>query len=86
MENNTQPQQELPQVTVQDLASLTSCIELAASRGAFRANEMTAIGALYDKLSSFLQAVTPPPTVTPPPGPDEIQPISDVQVENSGDQ
>lgn len=58
MDTTTQPQPELPQITVQDLASIQSCIDVACQRGAFRANEMAAIGTLYDKLANFLQAIT----------------------------
>lgn len=31
-------------------------ISVACERGAFRANEMTAVGATYDKLATFLNA------------------------------
>jgi len=58
MDTTTQPQPELPQITVQDLASIQSCIDVACQRGAFRANEMAAVGTLYDKLANFLQAIT----------------------------
>ena len=56
MENTTQPQ-PITQITVADLDVLKKIIELAAARGAFRAEEMTEVGAMYDKLSGFLQAV-----------------------------
>lgn len=45
------------QLTIADLASLHSMLEAAASRGAFRANEMTQVGQVYDKLSEFLKAI-----------------------------
>ena len=44
------------QLTLADLASLHSIIEAATQRGAFRANELTQVGSVYDKLSAFLQA------------------------------
>ncbi len=50
----------VPQLTVQDLATLRSCIELGSQRGAWRANELTAVGAVYEKLSAFLQTLLPP--------------------------
>jgi hypothetical protein len=56
MDNTTQPQ-PVTQITVADLDIIKKIIELSAARGAFRAEEMTEIGAMYDKLSSFLQAV-----------------------------
>jgi len=49
-----------PQLTVQDLVTLRSCIELGSQRGAWRANELTAVGAVYEKLSAFLQTLLPP--------------------------
>ena len=47
---------ENTQLTVADLASIQNIIEAASQRGAFRANEMTQVGAIYDKLSAFLAA------------------------------
>jgi DNA-binding FadR family transcriptional regulator len=48
---------ENQQITVQDLDALRNVIDLASTRGAFRANEMADIGLLYNKLSQFLEAV-----------------------------
>jgi hypothetical protein len=42
---------------INDLAGVREVIELACSRGAFRANEMASIGTLYNKLDAFLQGV-----------------------------
>ena len=47
---------ENTQLTIANLASIHSIIEAASQRGAFRANELTQVGAVYDKLSAFLQA------------------------------
>ena len=49
-----------PQLTVQDLVVLRSCIEMGSQRGAWRANELTQVGAVYEKLSAFLQTLLPP--------------------------
>lgn len=48
MENN---------ITIADLNLLKNIIDLASTRGAFRANEMLQIGEVYNKLSVFLEAV-----------------------------
>jgi hypothetical protein len=48
MENN---------ITVADLNLLKNIIDLASTRGAFQASEMTQIGTVYDKLVVFLEAV-----------------------------
>ena len=42
-----------------DLKNLTTIIDVASSRGAFRANEMAAIGLMYNKLQSFLTKPAP---------------------------
>jgi len=47
---------ENTQLTLADLASIHSIIEAATTRGTFRANELTPVGAIYDKLTAFLQA------------------------------
>ena len=44
-------------LSISDLAVLKNCIDIACSRGAFRAPEMQSVGAVYDKLSAFLQVV-----------------------------
>ena len=42
------------QLSVTDLAVIKNIIDLASTRGAFRANELRQIGEVYDKLSAFL--------------------------------
>jgi hypothetical protein len=46
------------QLTIADMASLKSLLELAATRGTFKAAEMSQVGIVYDKLSRFLDAST----------------------------
>ena len=48
---------ENTQLTVADLASIKNIIEAASSRGAFKAEEMTQVGSIYDKLATFLANV-----------------------------
>ena len=48
-----------PELTIADLTNLRSVIDVAAQRGAFRAAEMSAVGAVFNKLNSFLEAVYP---------------------------
>jgi hypothetical protein len=52
-----QPPQGLD-LTIQDLAALKSIVDVASQRGAFRPNEMVAVGTVYNKLNGFLEAVT----------------------------
>ena len=46
-----------PELTVQDLGVLKTIIEVAQSRGAFKANELEAIGKTYTKLETFLTSI-----------------------------
>ena len=45
------------ELTVQDLNAIKQIIDVASSRGAFKANEMAVVGTTYNKLESFLGAV-----------------------------
>ena len=47
----------LPQLTITDLITLQQTVEIACTRGAFRAEEMKAIGTVYEQLSTFLTAL-----------------------------
>ena len=51
-----QPQSDL---SIGDLRNLSTVIDVASTRGAFRANEMAMVGAVYNKLQAFLARVTP---------------------------
>jgi len=44
-------------LTVQDLTAIKQIIDVASSRGAFKANEMAVVGQTYNKLEAFLSAV-----------------------------
>jgi hypothetical protein len=44
-------------LSITDLATIKNVIDLAASRGAFKAAEMRAVGEVYDKLTGFLTTV-----------------------------
>lgn len=47
-----------PDLNINDLAALRSILDVASSRGAFKAAELEAVGKIYNKLNSFLEAVT----------------------------
>lgn len=47
-------------LAVSDLMMLKSAIEVAATRGAFKAEEMATVGQCYDRLSAWLVEMTPP--------------------------
>jgi len=44
-------------ISISDLVSIRNVINLAAERGAFKAEEMLEVGTVYTKLSNFLEAV-----------------------------
>ena len=46
-------------LSIGDLKNLATIIDIASSRGAFRANEMASIGLMYNKLQSFLTKTAP---------------------------
>ncbi len=47
--------QQVPEsIGLQDLQLLAQIVDLATQRGAFRGNELTQVGGVYDKLSNFL--------------------------------
>lgn len=45
------------ELTVTDLQSIKTIIDVASQRGAFKPNEMMAVGQVYTKLETFLTAV-----------------------------
>lgn len=59
-ETVAQPSQEdaSADLTIQDLAAVKSIIDVASSRGAFKPNEMVAVGTIYSKLEKFLNLAT----------------------------
>lgn len=44
-------------LTIQDLATMKSIIDIASERSAFKPGEMAAVGIVYNKLEFFLKTV-----------------------------
>lgn len=44
-------------LNISDLLALRSIVEVATQRGAFKANELEAVGKTYNKLTQFLESV-----------------------------
>jgi hypothetical protein len=44
-------------ININDLIAIRNTINLAAERGAFKAEEMLEVGTVYTKLNQFLEAV-----------------------------
>jgi hypothetical protein len=56
-ETQTQsPEQETPSLALSDLVLLFNVVKIAADRGAIKAEEMSAVGTVYEKLGKFLQS------------------------------
>ncbi len=58
--NNPAPQaapaqEDVVDLTLNDLAALKSIIDVASERGAFKPKEMIAVGSVYSKLEKFLE-------------------------------
>jgi hypothetical protein len=53
----TAEQAQSNELTINDLNAMKVIIDIASSRGAFKPNEMVAVGQTYTKLTSFLDAV-----------------------------
>lgn len=46
-----------PQIGINDLHNVVKVIDAAAERGAFKGNELTAVGQVRDKIANFLAAI-----------------------------
>lgn len=68
-EEQTTPQEvpKAPDLNLNDLASMRSLIEVVSQRGAFKANELSAAGQLFDKLNAFLNAAEAQAKANQPP-------------------
>ena len=58
---NQQPAADAAQnndLTINDLNAMKVIIDIASSRGAFKPNEMVAVGQTYTKLTTFLDTVS----------------------------
>ena len=53
------PQPDPTALTVADLKNLATILDVASTRGAFKANEMAGVGFLYNKLQAFLAKMAP---------------------------
>ena len=51
------PQEQEGSLTIADLQTIVNIIDIAMSRGAFRANEAKTVGETYDKVTVFLQNI-----------------------------
>jgi hypothetical protein len=54
-EENMNPQ-DMPSFSIEDLVFTLNVYEACTQRGAFRADELSGVGAVYDRLQAFLLA------------------------------
>ena len=47
----------VPGLTIQDLTLTQQIIQVATSRGAFKADELSVVGGVYDRITKFLDSV-----------------------------
>ncbi len=60
--NAQAPQPDPTALSIGDLKNLSTILDVASTRGAFKANEMAGVGFLYNKLQAFLAKVAPQET------------------------
>jgi len=51
------PKDQEGNLTIADLQTISNIIDIAMTRGAFRANEAKTVGESYEKINAFLQTV-----------------------------
>ena len=56
------PQPDPTALSIGDLKNLTTILDVASTRGAFKASEMAGVGYIYNKLQAFLAKVAPQET------------------------
>lgn len=54
-----------PELNLNDLAAIRNLIEVVTQRGAFKANELSSVGVLFDKVNAFLEAAKAQSTQPP---------------------
>jgi hypothetical protein len=54
-----EPVPQTPQLSINELLVLRAVVDTAVRRGAFQGSELSTVGAAFDKLNAFLNAVAP---------------------------
>jgi len=50
---------QAPEVNISDFADILQIIDVAATRGAFKGNELSAVGVIRDRVAAFVNFYTP---------------------------
>lgn len=65
------------QLQISDLRNLLMIVDVASQRGAFKGPELSQVGSVFDRVSRFLQSITPPAEQTPTaPVAEPVKPIN----------
>jgi hypothetical protein len=51
----SEEQSTRPTLNIQDIANVVELLRLVTERGAWRANELSTVGQIYDRLTQFLE-------------------------------
>tara|TARA_Y100000748_G_scaffold252688_1_gene218162 strand:+ start:1164 stop:1460 length:297 start_codon:yes stop_codon:yes gene_type:complete len=70
------PQQDPTALSIGDLRNLSTILDVASTRGAFKAAEMASVGFLYNKLQGFLAKVAPEQKPGMVPGDAQAAPVA----------
>jgi hypothetical protein len=57
-----------PGLGLADIAFLLQIVEICSQRGAFKADELTSVGTVYDKVKAFISANSPAQPAAAPEG------------------
>lgn len=57
-----------PGLGLADIAFLLQIVEICSQRGAFKADELTSVGTVYDKVKAFITANSPASATPAPEG------------------
>lgn len=54
MTEESQTPEQRPSITLQDIASVVEILKVVTDRGVWKVSELSAVGQLYDRLTTFL--------------------------------
>lgn len=55
-EESTNTETAKPTITLQDIASVVEVLKVCTERGVWRVQELSGVGRLYDRLTTFLES------------------------------
>ena len=58
-EENTTEEVQAPEVNIGDMGAILQIIDVASTRGAFKGQELSSVGAIRDRVAAFVDFYTP---------------------------